>query len=531
MLNTIIYKDNNIILSLEGKLVYLKILEKKYDLSAFQELLMDLPRIKITQFNALKAAFQNNIEQSINIGEYKPLIEISVSNDKLKAYAFINLTKGQFESYDKKDLIEQILLLCKEEGITTGIDISNIAINMMPSQKFLIAKGVEPIPGEDAKIILYEVKEIKPQLFEDGTINHYELNIINQIEKDQWIGERIEPTAGIPGISVYNAPIPSQPGKQLSLLYDKKSIYELLSEDSLKTILMTKRSGAVVKENGMLSVSNYIEIGGNVSFETGNLDFDGHIEIKNTVEDNFCVRAENDIQILGELGLGGVDTIESRNGNIYIRGGISGKNKAQIICNGDLYTKFAADCTIICNGTVNIGYYSMNANIKAKEVIFESLSSKIIGGSIEATIRIAVSEVGNRADIPTRLYISGFDRQAYEDEYKSINLNIEKSKEQLLYFGQKLSSISRNNLDHHQQKKLHELEDAYQTLNLSIKTLYEKKKKYTSYLHCRGDGEIRISKRVFSNVTLQLKDHIEVINQTSNLPLSLYLINDEFIID
>ena len=42
------------------------------------------------------------------------------------------------------------------------------------------------------------------------------------------------------------------------------------------------------------------------------------------VEENFSVRSGKDIEILGEYGIGGVDTI-GVDGNIYIRGGVAGK--------------------------------------------------------------------------------------------------------------------------------------------------------------------------------------------------------------
>lgn len=528
MFNDIIFHNENVEIILEENQVYIKVLQKKYELSAFQEVLKDFPRIKITQFIALKSAITNAIDQLVNIGEYKPIVEISVSNDHLKAYATINLTSQQFKEYDKKELVELIVDACKEQAIIFGIDFNQLMENMIPLEKFVIAKGLLPTTGDDAIIHLYEIDELKPQVFDDGKVNHYELNLINKVDKGDWVGERIEPTLGIPGKSVYGAIVPAIPGKQQKLVYDKKTISEALNEDGTKTILSSKRIGAVVYENGILSVCNYLEIDGKVSFETGNIDFDGHVEVKNSVEDNFSVKADQNIQIMGKIGVGGIDTIESREGSIYIRGGIAGKNKAKIICNGDLYTKFAADCTIECNGSVNIGYYAMNANIKAKEVILESFNSKIIGGNIEADVRVVSGEIGSRADVPTHIKVVGFNRLSYKDEYDNINTLIDQTKDQITYLNQKLSIYSPNNLDAKQRQILNELEDAYDGLNKKLKMLYDKKKKYISYLHSKGDGEIRVNKCIYTNVTLEIGKHLHHVNKMTNLPMSYYVINDQF---
>lgn len=528
MFNNIIFSDEYVEIILEDDQVYIKVLQKKYELSTFQEILKNFPRIKITQFIALKAAISNAIEQLVNVGEYKPIVEISISNDQLKAFANINLSPNDFNQADKKELIEFILVASKKQNIIFGIDLNDLMVQLKPIEKFVIANGMLPLVGEDAIVKLYELEDIKPQIFDDGKVNHYELNLINKVGKEEWVGERIEPTLGIPGKTVLGTPIPAIPGKQEKLVYDRKTISEHLSEDGTKTTLLSKKIGAVVYENGILAICNYLEVDGKVSFETGNIDFDGFVEVKQSVEDNFSVRADNDIQVLGKIGLGGIDTIESRDGNIYIRGGIAGKNKAKIICNGDLFTKFASDCTIECNGSVNIGYYAMNTTIIAKEVILESLNSKIIGGHIEASVRVVTGEIGNRAEIATSITVLGFDRVAYKEEYDKINALIDNIKDQIVYLNQKLSIYSPADLDASQKKIYSELENAYDTFNKKLKLLYEKKKRYISYLHSKGDGEVKVSHCIYPNVNIMIKNHTHYVSKHVSLPTSYYVTNNEF---
>ncbi len=181
-----------------------------------------------------------------------------------------------------------------------------------------------------------------------------------------------------------------------------------------------------------------------------------------------------------------MDTIESRDGSIYIRGGIAGKNKAKIICNGDLYTKFASECTIECEGTVNIGSYAINCNIKAKEVILESYKSRIIGGSIHANIKVQAGEIGNRTESYTKITVTGFERNKIKEEYDTIVVTIKKYKEKISLLKQKLSIYSSSSLNDDHKVEFDKLNEEFEYYKKNLKMLYDKQKKNVSYLHAKG---------------------------------------------
>ena len=55
------------------------------------------------------------------------------------------------------------------------------------------SRGVPAVSGTDAEIKLYEVEAPKPQVYDSGNVNHYELNLIHRVEKGDWLGERKDP--------------------------------------------------------------------------------------------------------------------------------------------------------------------------------------------------------------------------------------------------------------------------------------------------------------------------------------------------
>jgi uncharacterized protein (DUF342 family) len=417
----------------------------------------------------------------------------------------VNLTNDEFREYDKKVILESILKQSSEKAIIYGQDINMVLANIRAIESFVVATGKEPVRGNDAIVKMYRMNLLEPEVFQDGKVNHYELNLINRVNKDDWLGERIEPTKGVEGVSVLGNKIPPIDGRQEALKYDPNTIRTTYDEEKNMTFLYAKRAGAVVYIKERISVSNYLDIQGDVSFYTGNIDFDGFVDVSNTVEDNFTVTADDDVQVMGLMGIGGVDLIESKHGNIYIRGGIAGKNKAVIRCSGNLYTKFAADCTIECAGIVNIGYYAMNCHIKAKEVILEAANSQIIGGYTEATARVLVSELGSRAGVQTKVHITGFDRAKIKQDYDLLDAVIEGARSKMNRTKKELEQFSIN-LEEKERFKQQQKEEEYEKYKTQIEELLNRKTSYVSFLRAKGEGEVVIKKALYQNVSISIKD-------------------------
>ncbi len=336
----------------------------------FNNIISQHPDIKITSFMAIKNAILFAPKPLEKFGDIKERINIGVSSDGLKAYVKLSVSPKEFCGDAKLNLIKEIMGKLKAEGIVFGIKSDVLVNELINDKQILVAEGIAPENGEDSVIKMYEMKEVKPEVKEDGKVDHYQLSLINRVSTGEWLGERKEPTTGVPGRSVKGTIIPATSGKKYPILYDRNTVREEYKDGV--TTLYALRNGAVHFDGDKISVSNHLEILGDVDFKVGNIDFDGYLTVKGTVEDNFSVEARKDIEILSELGLGSVREIVSREGSISINGGIAGRNKSVIKAKKDIYTKFISDATIICEGSVHIGFYCINSNITAKEVIIDS---------------------------------------------------------------------------------------------------------------------------------------------------------------
>ncbi len=523
MFNNVVFTNAHFDLIEEDVRYYVRFRKKDYPMSEFNTTLGSFPQFLLTDFSALRTAMVHASGTVIHIGEKRPRIEISISKDRMKASVRLNYSDDEVAKLDPPVLAKDIIRQLEASHVIFGYDLQSISQNLQFRTEYTVATGTLPDKGSDASIRYYNVSEPQPKLFEDGKVNHYELQLINNVEKGDWVGERDDATPGETGKTVYGEVLPGQSGRQLDLSYDPNTVEEVYVDKDKKTYLYSKRKGAVVFEDGKISVCNYLEIDGKVSFKTGNIDFDGFVGVTDTIEDNFSITAEKDIQVMGDIGVGAVNTIESTEGNIYIRGGIAGKNKARIVCNGNLYTKFAADCTIECEGTVNIGYYAMNCQIKAKEVIMESSKSKIIGGRTEADIKVVTGEIGGRGEIFTQVVINGFKRDELKSKYDAINDAIQKYEQKLTAIKQKLNIYdSSTTISDKEKENLKQLTELESTLKDNLKLLLDNQKHYKSYLQTKGEGEIRVTSKIYPNVKLAFSDS-EMHSHGSNLPVTYYL--------
>ena len=49
---------------------------------------------------------------------------------------------------------------------------------------------------------MYQLKELKPEIKEDGKADYYEMNLINRVKEGSWLGERTDPNGGHSGVKL-----------------------------------------------------------------------------------------------------------------------------------------------------------------------------------------------------------------------------------------------------------------------------------------------------------------------------------------
>lgn len=318
------------------------------------------------------------------------IIEVIISHNKLEAS--VNVKPP--EHGGKSPNIQTIREVLDSKNISYGVNVKRlleICKNPNYNTDILVAKGVAPINGIDGtfSILFDTAKNSKPIEKEDGTVDFYNLENVENVKEGQLLCTITHPIEGKDGISVSRDIIPYIKGKAVASILGKNT---KLSADGTK--VFASMDGQVDYSQGRINVFETLYIKENVDNSTGNINVAGNVIISGRVLSGFMVQATGNIQIHG--GLGSVRLIAG--GDIILRGGIIGGN---ISCEGDLTSKFIENCKVFVKGDIKTDYI-MNSNVQCGKNLYAINSiSKIVGGRYLVGENIEANIIGSKANVKT----------------------------------------------------------------------------------------------------------------------------------
>ena len=165
-------------------------------------------------------------------GEKKARVKIELTPDKMRAFLEIDSPDPNtaWPAYD------EVLQEVKEAGVTYGLKemVIRRVIEEKVASPVLIAEGKPPVKGEDASIKFHfetERGKLIPKEMEDGSVDHRELSLIQNVRKGQVLVERKPPTQGIPGRNVLGEELKAAAGKDVFLVAGKNTYWEDENKD------------------------------------------------------------------------------------------------------------------------------------------------------------------------------------------------------------------------------------------------------------------------------------------------------------
>ncbi len=508
----IFFENDHFNLIEESDVVYIEIKSKKIELSHVNNALKEFPRVRIQSFVELQNALSGELMEKKQIGELKERIEIEIAKDEMTAYLRLNILKAEIDE-NVQEIKNEVIAKLKELEISVGVDTEILKGNFLSCKKQVIAQGLPPIAGRDAKYKYFKLSEVKPELKEDGKADLYEMNLIDNVHVGDWLGEKTQPLPGIPGQTVKGRELPAKAGRDYKLKFDSKSVLELVEGELV--VLRAKKEGAVKFQNGKIMVHNHLQINGDVDYETGNIRFDGDVTIKGTVKDKFVVEATGDISIESENGVGAVDKIVSKKGSIFIKGGINGRGEAIVIAKESNFVKYVNEGHLIADNTINIGLYAIDSILKADKIIMNPSKGRLIGGEVQVEHKIVAGSIGNKQERQTKIYVKGFERrnikdrlETIKDEFKEVIEETNRLKRQLEIFENNMEKLDDRALNSYKTMigRYEEQIDEINRLNSEVIQLEET-------LRTRGDGEIQIHQNIYPKTYLEIKSLQKRVNE------------------
>ena len=261
----------------------------------------------------------------------------------------------------------------------------------------LVAKGKEARNGTDARIDykFNTEKHRPPSQREDGSVDYFNLSMINQCRKGDLLATIIPEDRGEAGYDVHGKPIHPREVKRETLKFGRNIE---LSEDKLS--IRTMVDGHVTLVDDKVFVSDVFEVK-NVDSTTGNLDFEGSIQVNGDVMANFEVKAGGNVIVSGLV----EDAKIVAGGNIIIAKGMNGSSKGYLKAGGDIMAKFLENVRVVAGGYVESEAILHSRISAGTEVKVEGRKGIIVGGYVQAGQKITAKSIGTGMGASTILEV------------------------------------------------------------------------------------------------------------------------------
>lgn len=430
---------------------------------------------------------------------------VQISETKMRAYIIISAPRPGGYDLD----VDQIRSILKSHNVIVGIKedvIDKILDYPEYDTPIWIAEGIKVVNGVDASITYHFNTSKKKEFHEqnNGQIDFRSMNNIQNVTAGQILATKNLATTGEPGRTVTGEIIYNKPGKDLILQEGKNT---KVSDDGLNIVALT--NGQVNYSAGKVNVDEVYIVQGDVNLKTGHISFLGNVIVTGSVEDNFNITAEGNIEIKGSVGK---CRLEAK-GNITVSQGIMGKDEAYIKAGECLYAKFIQQVSKVEVGdSVYVQDAIMQSYVDAtKEICCVGKRATIVGGDLRAGETIKSGTIGSQSGTETIIEV-GIDpkkRQELMEALAEQEAAYKKLEEVQVNFSglQNLKKQMRDKFPKEKEEIYKNLSEEINRLNDVIAKMEVVIGELNQYLAMlKGKGSVIATKIVYPQVKIYIKN-------------------------
>lgn len=451
------------------------------------------------------------------------LMSVDITDQEMKAWLYVT-PPGPGGADLSSDMIISFL---KNNRVVVGIDehrIREFQDRPVYKQNYLVAEGIKPQDGADAKILYnFETDRTKIKLKEtaSGKVDFKELNLVQNVVEGQPLAQKLPAERGKGGKTVTGKYLEAKNGKDIPLPIGKNT---KLAEDGATIVAET--NGQVLILNNKINVEPVLNIEGDVSLKTGNIMFLGTVLISGNVEDGFSVKASGNIEVKGTVGKSELDA----EGDIIVGQGIAGKGEGFVRSGKTIWSKFIENTRVEAGEFVIVSDGIINSNVSAnRKILCQGKRAAIIGGTLSAAEEIHAKTLGSMGGASETVLNVGFDprskerldilianRQMAQRELEDVELNFNTlmtMKKQKKDFPEEKEAVLKK-----YGERQYILQNNLEEIEIEIKQIQD----YLNTLKTRG--KVSASVKVFAGVKIVIRDVTEEI-RSDQKPTTFFLEN------
>lgn len=451
------------------------------------------------------------------------LVILEFAEKKMKAFLTVKESVNELiPPISSQDLINRI----EKEGVNFGLNtavLEEIINEKKWEEKILVAEGLSPTPGEDARLefSFSTDKSLKPQITEDGRVDFHEISVVNSVEKDAVLVKKVPATLGSKGMDIFGNEIPGKYGKDVAIIAGTGTY-----KDPVDNLLIKSAIDGIVFYNpqkNSIEVQKLYVVQGSVDYSTGNINVKSSIDIKGDVNPGFSVTTPYNIQIKGTV----EHAVIACDCDLTVQEGIIGDGKLLIRSGGDIRAGYITNQNIKCGGSVYVASEIRNSNVESsQEVTTLKNNGIIIGGKISAANKISSASIGNKYNVPTEIEVG------VNFSFREIYLAKETEKITLLKMMENLkkniSQITEQSQNPAINQRLTKFQQEYEASSEKLERIRKELKDIEKFYYDVDNPVISVSNTVFPGTLIKIKNKTyEVKEELSHVMFKL--VNDEII--
>lgn len=323
-------------------------------------------------------------------------VHITIAPDCMSAALRLEPAQG-----GKPAAIEDVVHALAAAGVSFGLDEAALleACQRGAADDVPIAQGLAPQEGQDSDFVelVADVSNRAPKVDENGLINYREHNAIGLVSPGSALMRRIPPVPGTLGFTVRGEALAPRPVRD-EPFSNRLSGSEISAHDP--NLLTATIAGLPVRVEAGVLVEPVLNLE-QVDLESGNVYFNGTVNVSGDVHQAMKVEASGDIFVGGTVDGG----LLRAGGNVLIQGGVIAG--AQVEAQGAVTARFAEASSLSSGSVLTVHDAVLDCILVSQNRIEVGGKAgdrgRLVGGSVRAKMLLKVPQLGSESAAVTRI--------------------------------------------------------------------------------------------------------------------------------
>lgn len=320
-------------------------------------------------------------------------IQVKIAADEMSVQ--LCLTPAQGGKTPSMDDVEKALA---EAGVVFGIDVGALTQACGPElgHTVAVAIGTPAENGHDTvfETLLPQTTDRAPKIDDDGLIDYREHGGIVVVRPGEPLMRRLPHTLGVVGHTVRGRDLPPRPG--MDVPFSPQLAGAQLASDDPNLLQSAVVGQPVLVPHGVM-VEPVLRVA-EVNLATGNIHFDGTVQVDGEVQHGMLVQASGDIIVRGTVDGGLLEA----GGDVHVSGGIIAQARVQ--AKGAVSARFAEHCTLHAGTVIALDDMALECELESLNQIIigakQPQRARLVGGHTTAKLLLRVPILGsNKAGI------------------------------------------------------------------------------------------------------------------------------------